>query len=251
MRKQSAITLALVIALLAVVSIPAPSQDAKENKDEQTVVRMEKNANIAFDRQSYTQALALYQKLLTMLPKGSEKIKPIEEKVRVCQKALADQLLANPQLIPGNTADPVATSPEERKAHVKPKDGGVYEISIKQLGNFDYDAEKGGNIPKDVVDLTGIKIRTRGFMLPLDQADRITEFALVPSLFACCFGQPPQVQHTLVVRTPKGKAVNYFPDEIVVEGTLSVTERKEDGLVVSLFEIACTSVKPAPPSKPQ
>ncbi|MGA2500137.1 MAG: DUF3299 domain-containing protein [Tepidisphaeraceae bacterium] len=248
MRKQSAIIITLIVTLLGLVSIPVPSQPAKE---EQTVVRMEKNANIAFDRQSYTQALALYQKLLTMLPKDSPKIKPIEEKVRVCQKALADQALANPQLLPGNSADQIATSPEERKAHVKPKDGEVYEVAIKQLGNFEFDAEKGGNIPKDVLALNGSTIRTRGFMLPLDQADHITEFALVPSLFSCCFGQPPQVQHTLVVRTPKGKAVGYFPDEILVEGTLTVKERTEDGLVVSLFEIACTSVKPAPAQKPQ
>jgi hypothetical protein len=250
MRQQPAIVIALIITLSAAWALPARSQDARDTKEEQTVVRMEKNANIAFDRQSYTQALALYQKLLTMLPKDSPKIKPIEEKVRVCQKAIADQMLANPQLVPDNGAPQIPTSPEERKAHVKPKDGAFYEVSIKQLGNFEFDAEKGGSLPKDVVDLTGIKIRTRGYMLPLDQADRITEFALVPSLFACCFGQPPQVQHTLVVRTPKGKAVNYFPDEIVVEGTLTVTERKEDGLVVSLFEIACTSVRPAP-ARPQ
>ena len=247
MKRQSAIIIALVISLAAAWYIPARAQAVKE---EPTVVRMEKNANLAFDRQSYTQALALYQKLLTMLPKDSAQIKPIEEKVRVCQKALADQLLANPQLQLGQPGDAVATSPEERKAHVKPKDGEVYELSVKQLGNFEFDAEKGGNIPKDVVALNGSTIRTRGFMLPLDQADHITEFALVPSLFACCFGQPPQVQHTLVVRTPKGKAVSYFPDEILIEGTLTVKERTEDGMVVSLFEIACTSVKPAPAQKP-
>ena len=51
-------------------------------------------------------------------------------------------------------------------------------------------------------------------------------------------------QHTMVVRTPKGKAVGYFPDEIIVEGALKVDEKKEDGLIISVFEIDCTSVKP-------
>ena len=44
----------------------------------------------------------------------------------------------------------------------------------------------------------------------------------MPSLFACCFGQPPQIQHTIVVQCPEGKAVSYFPDEINVEGTAAV-----------------------------
>jgi hypothetical protein len=82
-------------------------------------------------------------------------------------------------------------------------------------------------------------------MIPMDQADSITQFALVPSLFACCFGQPPQIQHTIIVKCPKGKAVSYFPDEISVQGKLSVDEKKEDGFIVSIFEIQCSSVKPA------
>ena len=127
-----------------------------------------------------------------------------------------------------------------------PKDGQVTELMIKDLGNFDYDIEKGGNIPADVKRLSGTKFRTRGYMIPLDQAEAITEFALVPSLFACCFGQPPQIQHTLVVHCPKGKAVTYFPDEISVEGILKVEEKKDDGYIVSIFEIDAQSVKPAP-----
>ena len=83
-------------------------------------------------------------------------------------------------------------------------------------------------------------------MIPMDQAESITEFALVPSLFSCCYGQPPQIQHTIVVHVPKGKAVSYYPDQISVEGTLTVDEKKEDGFIVSIFEVNTTSVKPAP-----
>jgi hypothetical protein len=90
-----------------------------------------------------------------------------------------------------------------------------------------------------------MKIKLRGFMIPMDQADKITQFAMVPSLFACCYGQPPQVQHTIVCGTPKGKAVSYYPDEIQVEGTLTVKEKKEDGFIVSIFEMDVSSVKPA------
>jgi hypothetical protein len=83
-------------------------------------------------------------------------------------------------------------------------------------------------------------------MIPLDQAENIAEFALVPSLFSCCFGQPPQVQHTIVVHCAKGKAVNYYPDELTVEGTLHVREKKDEGYVVSVFEVDANSVRPAP-----
>jgi hypothetical protein len=135
---------------------------------------------------------------------------------------------------------------EVRKPIPAPKPGQVTDLMIKDLGNFEYDIEKGGNIPADVKALSGTKFRTRGFMIPLDQAESISEFALVPSLFACCFGQPPQIQHTLVVHCPKGKAVSYFPDEITVEGTLKVEEKKDDGYIISVFEIDASSVKPAP-----
>ena len=64
--------------------------------------------------------------------------------------------------------------------------------------------------------LSGAKVKVRGFMIPMDQAENVTQFALVPDLFACCFGQPPQVQHTVIANCPPGKAVSYYPDELVV-----------------------------------
>ena len=113
------------------------------------------------------------------------------------------------------------------------------------MGNFDYDQEKGGNIPDDVKRLAGHPVRLRGFMIPMDQADNITKFALVPDLFACCFGQPPQIQHIIVAKAPAGKTVAYYPDEIVVEGRLKVQEKKEDGFIVSIFDLEVSSVRPA------
>lgn len=150
------------------------------------------------------------------------------------------------QPAPNQPAPVVPPSDEERKPHAKPKDGDVYAVTIQDLGNFQFDQDKGGNIPKDVKSLTGSNVRLSGFMIPLDQADKIKQFVLVPDLFACCFGQPPQVQHSIIVTCPEGKAVSYFPDQIQVEGTLKVEEKKDDGYIVSIFEVACKSVKPAP-----
>ena len=146
----------------------------------------------------------------------------------------------------GPTTQPVVATGDDRKPHKKPKAGEVYPLAIAELGNFEFDQEKGGNIPKDVQALSGSAVRLTGYMIPLDQADKIKQFVLVPDLFACCFGQPPQVQHTVIVTCPEGKAVSYFPEQIVVEGKLNVEEKKDDGFIVSIFQVDVTSVKPAP-----
>jgi hypothetical protein len=191
---------------------------------------LERRANEEFARGNYAAAQPLLEKLAVMKRNDPAAVGPILEKIRVCEKNLAQ-------------TNPEDTGP--RKPHVRPPDGQVLELTIKELGNFDYDADNGGNIPSDVMSLKGSKVRLIGFMIPMDQAENITRFALVPSLFACCFGQPPTVQHTIVVDCPKGKAVSYYPDEILVEGTLNVEEKREDDFIVSIFEVEVSSVKPA------
>jgi hypothetical protein len=179
----------------------------------------------------------MLRKLEEMTKGQPDLLGPIQEKIRVCEKNLA---------APNNAASTTQPSlSASRKPHPAPKDGETLDMPIKELGNFDYDADKGGQIPDDVVALSGHKIRLKGYMIPMDQAANITQFALVPDLFACCFGQPPQIQHTIVANCPKGKAVSYYPDEIVVEGTLKVAEKKDEGFIVSIFEMDVSSVKPA------
>ena len=144
---------------------------------------------------------------------------------------------------------PVATLAENfenRKPRTPPAPGEALELGVKELGNFNYDEDRGGNIPDDVKKLSGCTVRLRGFMIPLDLRERITQFALVPSLASCCFGKPPQVHHKVVSTFPKGKSTKYFADEIVVEGTLHVEEMKDDGYIVSIFQLDVTSVKSAP-----
>jgi hypothetical protein len=201
-------------------------------------------AQAAFNRGEYAKALPLLEKMRSEAADQPARLGSIQERIRVCEKALA-AAKADPQAAAGLRPEAPPTA-EERKPHAPPKDGETRELTIQGLGNFQYDQEKGGGIPADVKGLAGASVRVRGYMIPMDQAENITQFALVPSLFACCFGQPPQIQHTIVVNCPKGKAVSYYPDELVVEGKLKVEEKKDDGYVVSLFELDVTSVKPAP-----
>ncbi len=224
MHVKRAMVLVLMFGVAVLAQTTQPSDDAA----------LELRANEEFSRGNYSGARPLLEKLAVRNKDNPDRLGPIMEKIRVCERN-------TPNGSPGSNG--AGSGP--RKPHVKPNDGDTLDLEIKDLGNFDYDADVGGNIPRDVIELSGSKIRLIGFMIPMDQAENITQFALVPSLFACCFGQPPTLQHTIVVNCPKGKAVSYYPDEISVEGTLKVDEKKEDGFIISIFEMEVSSVKPA------
>jgi hypothetical protein len=133
-----------------------------------------------------------------------------------------------------------------RIPHAPPLPGELRTMSIKSLGNFSYDPAHGNAIPADVQRLSGMTIRLQGYMLATQQAsDQLTHFALVPSRFACCYGQPPGVQHTVIVTCPTGAPASYNAGLVWVEGKLTVHPARDDGYVVSLFELAATRVAPA------
>jgi hypothetical protein len=201
---------------------------------------LEVRAAAAFNSGNYAEALPMLRTLENDLRDQPDRLGPVREQIRVCVTQLAQTSIENGGIPPQDA--PITN--EQRKPHAAPKDGEVRQMQIKDLGNFEYDADKGGNIPADVQKLSGSTIRLNGYMIPIDQAENITSFALVPSLFACCFGQPPQVQHTVICKAPAGKAVSYYPDELVVEGKLKVEEKKDEGFIVSLFEVEVASVKP-------
>ena len=224
-----------------------------EVPDDLTGAQLAIRAQQAFNRGEYAMALPLLRKVAAESENQPAKLASVMESIRVCEKALASAKAEmeakiakgiDPQAALSERPDNTA---EARKPHALPEPGKVYELTIQNLGNFEYDQEKGGNIPEDVQKLNGSTIRLRGYMIPMDQAENITQFALVPSLFACCFGQPPSIQHTIVANCPKGKAVGYTADEISVEGKLTVKEKKDDGYIISVFELEVSSVKLAPP----
>lgn len=222
------------LLILVLASSAATAQTTKPVADT-TTVPLDVRANTLISRGEFQQALPLLEKLVEQSKGDSLKVGRIREQIRMVQRMLETGATSQPS---------VATSAEERTAHAPPTPGEVRETNIKELGNFDYDADNGGNVPDDVKALTGTKVRVKGFMIPMDQASNVTSFALVPDLFACCFGQPPQVQHMIIATCPPGKAVSYYPDELIVEGTFKVDEKKEDGFIISLFEMDVASVKP-------
>ncbi len=182
---------------------------------------------------------------------GGAQVAPAPAPVVPRNPAIDPAILAKmrAKLAPGAAAaQPAATGPangKDRVPHPPLKPGEIPDMAIKELANFLYDPAVGG-VPADVLAYDGHVVRLRGFMLPLTQADTITRFALVPSLFSCCFGQPPGVEHTIGVTCQEGKAVQLVPDEVVVQGVLHVKEQREEGFTYSIFEMTATSVKLAP-----
>ncbi len=247
--------LIVVIAscLLVLIRVHGNVRAADPAGGRPAVVPAQVRANLAFNAQQYDRALPLLQALLSEQTDPARRAS-IEEQIRVCQRNLStaappvDSTAAeNSDLLVGNAPsnnDPVTDS-KHRVPHPVPKAGEVLALDIKELGNFEYDPAHPAALPDDVKRLNGVKLRTHGFMVSMGQAEDVTEFALVPSLFQCCgFGSAPQIQHTIFVHCPKGKAISYYADEVSVEGTLSVQEKKDDGFVISLFELETSSVKP-------
>jgi len=73
--------------------------------------------------------------------------------------------------------------------------------------------------------LNNKKIAIPGFMVPLeDDADKVTEFILVPFAGACIHVPPPPPNQMIYVKlTRNQKAAMSFTDPILVTGTLHVT----------------------------
>ena len=234
-----AVSAVALFASAALAGAQAPPPAAGGSPD----AAIELRATQSFNKGDFAQALPMFQKLESDLrndPGQADKLAMVQEQIRVCQR----NLTAAPAAAPPAAAAPSGNA--DRKPHPAPKAGETLDLTIKELGNFDYDPDQNTPIPADVKALSGHTIRLHGFMIPMDQAENISKFALVPSLFNCCYGQPPQVQHTIVVTCPKGKAVSYYPDEIVVEGKLNVDVMKDDGFIVGIFSVQTSSVKPAP-----
>jgi len=225
--------LGLSCAAVAVRADPQPPQPATQPAKADPA-GLQLRANEAMARGEFAAALPMLIEVSKTLTDKPDELGSMLEQIRVCKRQLQN---------PVQQPLPKIDLSSSRTPHPAPVKGQTLDMAIKELGNFDYDSDKGGGIPDDVTALEGTRIRTSGFMVPLDQALRINRFALVPSLFSCCAGQPPQIQHTIVCQTPAEKALEYTPDAITVEGIVHVHEEREHGFIISIFQMDVSSVK--------
>ncbi|MBM4061318.1 MAG: DUF3299 domain-containing protein [Planctomycetes bacterium] len=98
-------------------------------------------------------------------------------------------------------------------------------------------------MPKRVADLSGKKVLMTGFMLPIDEVQNIKEFLLVQSLWACCYGTPPDIHGIVRVVMPKGKTTDYFFDPLKITGTFKVEATVLDGYCVDIYQLHLESLE--------
>jgi hypothetical protein len=123
----------------------------------------------------------------------------------------------------------------------KPKDGYT-RLSFDTLRSWVY-VEGKTPIPPEIKALDGKNIEMLGFMMPLTEVKNIKEFLLVPSLWGCCYGQPPAPNHMVAVKMPEGKTTKFFQDVIRVRGNFKVSETRQEGYLVSLYVLTPTEIE--------
>ncbi|MDB6015613.1 MAG: hypothetical protein JWR19_102 [Pedosphaera sp.] len=158
-----------------------------------------------------------------------------------------------------NTAK--AAAPEEAK---RAGGGDEYmKVGFEKLSGFRFDmtedmAAPGGDtisksaqisaeIPDHVKAYNGKLVATKGFMLPVKVNNGlVTEFLLLKSQSACCYGVTPRINEWIVVRTT-GKGMKSIMDEpITVSGRLSVGEFREDGYLASIYRMDAEKLEMPP-----
>lgn len=118
------------------------------------------------------------------------------------------------------------------------------KVHFDVLGGWKY-IEGKTSIPKPVQDLDGKQIEVSGFMMPINETQNITSFILIQSLWGCCFGQTPDANHMIVVHLTSGKTTEFSPDPIKVIGRFSVGETREEGYLISIYQLKAHQVSAA------
>ena len=81
-----------------------------------------------------------------------------------------------------------------------------------------------------------------GFMLPIDEVENIKEFLLVQSLWACCYGTPPDINGIVRVVMKGDKRCEYQFDPVMVTGNFRVKETREDGYCIDIYQLDADAV---------
>ena len=113
-------------------------------------------------------------------------------------------------------------------------EAGYDRLTVEVLKSWTY-VEGKTAFPNFIKALDGKPVEMLGYMMPLTEIENIKEFLLVPSLWGCCYGQPPSVNHIVAVKMPAGQTTKFFSGPIRIDGRFHVDETKQDGYLVSLY----------------
>jgi hypothetical protein len=117
-------------------------------------------------------------------------------------------------------------------------------LDMQAFGAFPFDNAHGvlRDIPESVRRKDGKRVTIEGWMIPMDQADRITEFAVVPELGEG--SPPPPIQQIVIVKMPSGTWTPYYVEQVAVQGVLHVGVETDQGYITDIFSLTANSVVP-------
>jgi hypothetical protein len=122
---------------------------------------------------------------------------------------------------------------------------GEYKIvNLKALGNFPFNDVSGTveDVPAHFRGLDGQKVIFDGQMyVDYTTAPMVNRFQLVYSIQDCCFNGPPRVQERVFASSQK--PVPVYSQLARVYGTLHIRTLRENGKVVSVFEMDVEKVE--------
>lgn len=98
-------------------------------------------------------------------------------------------------------------------------------------------------IPPGVKALNDKSVALKGFMVPTKvELGRVTEFLLMESQAACCYGVPPRMNQWAMVKVA-GKGFKPLMDQpIIVQGVLHVGAMRDDGYLTGLYRLDADSL---------
>jgi hypothetical protein len=150
--------------------------------------------------------------------------------------------LPNQILGRGQSTVSKGTSLEKTETPSKPSESEAtgpnqaLKLKFELIGGWNY-VEGKTPVPDNIQQLNGKLVEVTGFMMPINYTQNIKNFILIQSLWGCCFGQAPAPNHIIVVNMQEGKTVDFYPDPVRVIGTFSVGETREEGYLVSIYQV--------------
>lgn len=168
-------------------------------------------------------------------------------------KSALQEVSAAKTASPANTEAPKAAATDEK---------GYEHLDFDLLGGFIYEppdpleapaVERPGPlldtpknfIPDTITKYNGKRVAVQGFMMPIKyENEQVTVFLLTKARGYCCgFGQAPRMNEWIFVKMGDAEGADFVHNQLVtVYGTLDVGEEKRDGVVMSIYRLACDSV---------
>jgi hypothetical protein len=128
---------------------------------------------------------------------------------------------------------------------------GYQATSFTELARFFISAptsweEVRKQIPNDVMGMDGKKVALAGFTLPLKvENGRATEFLLLRTQAACCFGMVPRVNELVMVKMGAPGMKPILDTPVVAAGTLRIKWIGEAGQLSAIYEMEAEKVEVA------